>query len=357
MKRTGKRIGLAGATALSMAVLSAGAFAQSNVTVYGLIDAGVEYNNNVPGAGGRPASVVREVSGASAASRWGFRAMEDLGGGLKAVFNLEGGFATDTGAMLQGGRLFGRMAYTGIEGSWGGVTLGRHRNTIYDLFLQYDPTSYATYGLTSMDTNFLGRADNSIRYAFKRDGLSAIALYSLGRDGTIINGSEVPGAAKVGREYSTGINYVTGPASIGVAFDQQYGTSIATQSDYDRRLAIGTKYALGKTKLFAGYQRRQTSTSGNDRKTNLYWLGAEQRITQPLSLTAGLFHTDPSGSPQSATLFTTSLTYSLSTRTNLYVNAAYAKNRGGSNLGVTGFGTVVAGENQTGVVSGIMHVF
>jgi hypothetical protein len=81
---------------LAAAFPATGAHAQTNVQVYGLIDAGVDYiepRHAVPAT-----AMTRVISGGKNTSRWGFRGSEDIGGGLKAVFNLEGGILMDTGA-------------------------------------------------------------------------------------------------------------------------------------------------------------------------------------------------------------------------------------------------------------------
>src|ERR1700712_1126890 len=83
------------------------ASAQSSVTLYGLIDAGFAYTNNVANTGAGPDQQVSKfgmTSGNLQGSRWGLRGQEDLGGGLKAVFTLENGFNITNGTASQGGR-------------------------------------------------------------------------------------------------------------------------------------------------------------------------------------------------------------------------------------------------------------
>ncbi len=82
------------------------AFAQSSVTLYGVLDEGIDYTNNA----GRGA-VWEMASGYAQGSRWGLKGSEDLGGGMKAVFQLENGFDVSSGRLGQGGRMFGRQAY------------------------------------------------------------------------------------------------------------------------------------------------------------------------------------------------------------------------------------------------------
>jgi len=95
------------ATASLLAAAATGANAQTNVTLYGVIDTGVEYITNV--GGGDSLTRMPTLTGGQLPSRFGFRGTEDMGGGLKAVFTLESGFAPDQGTLNQGGRIFGRQ--------------------------------------------------------------------------------------------------------------------------------------------------------------------------------------------------------------------------------------------------------
>src|SRR5262245_13164458 len=93
-----------------LCVLSAPAFAQSSVSLYGVLDEGLNYTST--GGGQR---MVEMASGVPHGSRWGVKGTEDLGGGVKAVFQLESGFDVDSGRAFQGGLLFGRQAYLGLS--------------------------------------------------------------------------------------------------------------------------------------------------------------------------------------------------------------------------------------------------
>ena len=106
--------------ALAMLVYPMAASAQSSLTIYGLFDIGIEAAKSGGG------TTVREISGGSFGSRLGFRGVEDLGGGLSAVFRLENGFVGDSGTLAQGGLIFGREASVGLaKEGFGAVTLGR----------------------------------------------------------------------------------------------------------------------------------------------------------------------------------------------------------------------------------------
>src|SRR6478736_386633 len=146
---------LMGAAALS--------HAQSNVTIYGIVDSGIEYVSN-QAAGGSSFRVPSNTG--TFASRLGFRGNEDLGGGLSAIFTLENGFGTDTGTASQGGRLMGRQSFVGLASKdWGQVTIGRQWTMTFWGMLDSDILGSNIFGSGSLDSYFPNaREDNSIAY-------------------------------------------------------------------------------------------------------------------------------------------------------------------------------------------------
>src|SRR5690606_29488671 len=113
-----------------LASCSTASLAQGNVTIYGLIDTSIRYTSSEQAHGGHKLEM---NDGMITGSRLGIRATEDLGNSLKAIAVLESGFAPDTGASQQGGRLFGRQSYIGLEGEFGKVLLGRPYTVAYDM--------------------------------------------------------------------------------------------------------------------------------------------------------------------------------------------------------------------------------
>ncbi|RZI41890.1 porin [Herbaspirillum sp. HC18] len=108
---------------LALAVLGAFAgvaSAQTNVSIYGVADVGIERTKLSPGQ-----STTRLSSGIQSGSRLGFKGSEDLGGGMSAIFALENGYDISNGALGQGGLLFGRQAWVGLNGGFGAVKFGR----------------------------------------------------------------------------------------------------------------------------------------------------------------------------------------------------------------------------------------
>ncbi|MFB9127526.1 porin [Paraburkholderia dipogonis] len=359
MKLARTHVLLQSVLAASVGLFATCSFAQSNVTLYGIVDGGVSYVTNAGRVNGKNHAATQFLSGGEAADRFGFKGVEDLGGGFKAIFNLENGFSVANGTLQQGGRLFGRQAYVGLQSAYGTLTFGRQKTVIYDYFFALDPLSYFSWSLATQDAQYANRVDNSVKYFANLGPFSVDALFSTGYDATIANGGQVPGEFRVGQEASLGSSFATGPFLMAVAYDLRRGTSTVTQSDKEQRLVVGAYYqALPALKIFAGYKWFNSSVPATAAHSNMYYGGLQYRFTPAFSMSAATYYTDITTASQHPIDFGINAAYLLSKRTNLYAEVNYVKNSNGSNLGVAGFGTgVVAGANQTGVAIGINHLF
>ena len=128
--------------AIALLASMAEAQAQSDITMYGIVDAAVSFAN----AGGNAHSMERLDSAVGPGSRLGFRGNEDLGGGLKAVFTLEMGFDMSSGVFQQGALPWGRQIFVGVGGDGWGVTFGR----------QYSPTLIAMQSIDAFGQAYWG---------------------------------------------------------------------------------------------------------------------------------------------------------------------------------------------------------
>jgi predicted porin len=350
-------------SALALAVLAAlslnnSANAQSNVQVYGLIDAGVEAVNH---AGPNDGSVVRVVSGGKNTSRWGLRGSEDLGGGLKAVFNLEGGILLDTGA--QDGNLFKRQANVGLEGSFGRVIIGRSFTTTYDLVIKFDPLGFAPnyswatsggatgpskYGMT---TAF----DNLVKYSGHTGNFTYGATIGLG---------EQAGSTADGRKYAVGGSWFSGGLGFMAAYEQVNGSTVVATGNRDKTTAfhLGADYRTGAWRYVAGmrgYKQQSGKANTADLRGDTYW-GGITYVTGPVTLTGAVYHINtknlPAAKDADPTMLVARAMYALSKRTDLYLSAAHAKADHGQLVGLSrdDAGT---GTTQTGVTAGIQHRF
>jgi predicted porin len=204
----------------ALGLVALGAHAQSSVTLYGIVDAGIGYQSSSAAlgsnSGGR--SVVKMVNGVWAGSRFGLKGAEDLGGGTKAIFQLEQGFNSATGAQGVTGLAFNRQAYVGMtNAAYGTLTAGRQYTSYYTLLSPYSPTTWLTgaYGahpgdIDSLDT--LYRANNSLVYTSPSlHGLTVSGSYSLGG---------VPGSFNAGSTWSAALQYLNGPFGIAAGFQR-----------------------------------------------------------------------------------------------------------------------------------------
>jgi predicted porin len=332
--------------------------AQSSVTLYGIVDDSIEYLSNVSRSNRQNHSVLHMANGSQDPNRFGLRGVEDLGGGMKAIMVLEGGFNLNTGQSQQNGRLFGRQAYVGLEGSFGTVTFGRQRSLIYDYSPGLDPLSYYSYALPSLDSEYVARADNSIKYAKNIGRLNVSAFFSTGYDATIANGAQVPGAFRVGKEYSVGAGYKANGLNTALVFDQRQGASVSTQGDTERRVTFGASYTIGKFKPYVGYEWYNSSIPSTARRYDLYYGGLQYQAAPELTVSGAIFWEDVTSANQRPYIVAGNLDYLLSKQTHLFAEVGFAKNSNGSAQGLTGYGTaIVPGSNQLGAAVGLAHFF
>lgn len=341
-------------------VVSGGAAAQSSVTLYGLVDSGIEY---VSHAGPNGSSVTKMTSGGKNTSRWGLRGSEDLGGGLKAIFTLESGIAIDTGKLDTDNTLFDRRAYVGLQDkTLGSVRLGRDFTTTYDFMLPFDPMGYApNYSWATSATATGGRKDgmfsratNVIRYDGK------VGPFKVG--GTMALG-EVPGNFKSSSKYDLGLGYEAGKFAAAVTWDRQNGagtsTTPADSVNYIQGIHAGASYDFGALSVYAGYRnyRKTFNTAAAKQLSDMYWLGAAYDFTPAFTLYGAVYKQNIKGDTNAdPILFSLRAQYNLSKRTMAYLSAGYAKARNGQNVSVSR-DLVGYANNQVGVTAGLQHRF
>ncbi|GAB7543893.1 porin [Cupriavidus sp. 8B] len=350
--------------------LPALASAQS-VTLYGVVDTGVEYVNHI-GAASNSVTRMPNLSG-TVPSRWGLRGTEDLGGGLKANFALESGFGPDTGASNQGGRLFGRQAWVGLSNNWGQISFGRQYTMLFWAMLDSDILGPNAYGSSSLDNYFPNaRADNAIAYKGKFGGLTVGATYSFGRDtvnaGPSPSGTNCAGEnaadSKACRGWSALLQYETNWWSVSAAYDSLRGGPGAfgglTNSNLkDDRLVLGGYVLAGNAKAGLGWVARRNEALTASR-SNLYYGGVSYDVTPTVNVAGELYYLKYRNSADKAWLGALRASYAFSKRTSVYATAGYIANGGQSALSVSSAGTGTApapGGKQLGSMVGIKHIF
>lgn len=361
--------------AIAAGMMASTAMAQSQATLYGIIDTGVSVVTNSfnPTTGGVGTTPKMMTLTGSVPSRFGVRGSEDLGNGLSAIYTLESGFSPDTGASGQGGRLFGRQAFVGLKGDWGQVTLGRLTNMTALSMMKSDVMGPNVFALGSIDTYLPNaRSDNAIGYLGSFSGLTVGATYSLGRDsaGTagsrnpsaVFCGGETAGDATACRQVTALLAYDASSFGVSAAYDTMKGGTgagdLPNSNLKDRRAILSGYVMLGQTKLGAGIiDRKKDIVSANAEKSQLYFLGVSHPFSSTLSFDAQVAQHKVKDTDKKSLLTTARLTYSLSKRTALYSTVGHITNSGNAAVAVDAGGFVQPGKNQTGFAAGIRHAF
>lgn len=346
----------------------------TGVQIYGLLDEGVQYLNNAAVAG-KASGNVYELGAGMTTSFFGFRGAEHLGNGTSIVFDLEGGLSPNNGTSLQGGRLFGRQAYVGIEGTFGRLTLGR----------QYTMKSFATapinmfgtgaQGITTLDNGVANpRADNAISYRVSvTKELEVGVNYSFGRDG--VAGTPVSAAAsncggetavfKQCKEESAMAKYTARNWGLESAYERNNGGTAATFGGltnpnlYDSRLILGGYRQIDNVKLAVGLIKRNNMGIATP-KSNLVWVMGTLTTANNIAWDGMLAQLKYDDSPNKAVAVGLRAAYSLSKRTVLYITAETIRNSGTSAISASTLIPVnapPAGGSQTSIITGIKHNF
>jgi predicted porin len=345
---------------LGLAVLGAlshAACAQSNVTVYGSVDAGLRNLTNVNAAG--DSRLTMGSNGTFRSNRLGFKGSEDLGGGLRANFVLESGFNTATGALNNTtGALFQREASVGLSGAFGQVDLGRQYTVAYKTILAFDPFVYRYPSITYALASTAGtRNSNDIQYTGRAGNFTLRAEYALG---------ETAGSVANGSTQALGANYAEGPVRIGASYTkskQNTGSAAApAYRDYDH-YAVGGAYSFGAATASIGYVDEKQATATRDNTAKWTWAGLAYKVGPQLGITGAWYRTKAFNTAASASvgagdgrkdLYMAGVTYDLSKRTVLYSEIDLTKLKGAYAAGGT---TRLNQTRQTGLSFGMMHMF
>jgi predicted porin len=367
------------------------AFAQSSITLYGVIDEGINYTSN---AGDK--SAYQLESGYAQGSRWGLKGSEDLGSGLKAIFDLENGFDVNSGGLQEGARIFGRQAFVGLTAAnYGTLTLGRQYDSVVDYLA---PTTangnWGGYLLShpydndNTDNSF--RVNNTVKYmspsfaglqfggtySFSNEtGFANNRTYSLG--GQYTNGGLLVGAAYLDannpglttdgsiatddanfiserlRIFGGGINYTFGAATVGFAYSN---TNVGQPSASDTSVYVGAITPPNGGTLTA-LKFQNFEVNGKYQFTPAFFVGVQYVYTA-----ATMDATSGNENPKYHT-FGLMADYNLSKRTDFYFQAAYQKVAGDKtdtvldDAYIPGAAGASSSSNQVTVRAAIRHQF
>ncbi|RDU96634.1 porin [Trinickia dinghuensis] len=357
---------------LAAALMSAGviAHAQSSVTLYGRIDAGLEYMSGIPNAtGGGSSSRFRAESGDWGTSLWGMKGVEDIGGGNQVVFKLENGFNAMTGGLQS--TLFNRWATVGLSNeNYGTFTMGRMlyiSNGVWD----FDPFGQSSWSSASLvrGRNWPQSSNNVAYQSPKWNGFDFYGQYSLSND-TNWNGNN---AAGQGREDGLQLTYTNTLFQVRGIYDEirnpANGTLNGTDGafSYSREYTAAANVFLGQFKLQGAYQAIRTSGAkglgiGTPSSLDHEWGGVVWQATPALAAIGAVYHVNGNNGAGNATMYTIGGSYNLSKRTLLDIQIASVHNSKNANFsleanGVSNPDNPLAGHSQSGVYAGIQHSF
>ena len=366
---------------------AASASAQSSVTIYGIIDAATVYTDNQNAAGGSKMSL---DAGQMATSRWGIKGSEDLGGGLKANFNLEGTLANDTGAagagfgpgpsalcpttptscpLAQGGgsssSLFDRLSWVGLSGNFGSVTFGRNNILGVDSVGLADPLSLAHAGnnpnvaivalnIASLHGNFgtngggsALRQNNSVKYLTPMvSGFGAAAMYGFGEKAGDSSANSYKGLSGY---------FTDGKSGIALAY--------ATLEDATAASTLTQWGGGGKLKMDAFTFKltyAQTEVNTTNRKLEVIGAGVDYALSATTTLTGAYYNTKRSGDVSAkADQYIIMPKYAFSKRTTAYASYTYAKagSTAAKDVGLA-LGIIGGGQSDANRLAvGVMHAF
>lgn len=310
--------------ALAVLAASGAAMAQSSVQIYGVADlwfGSVSVKEN--GVKQYPESQTGLFDGGVSNSRFGFKGSEDLGGGLKANFQLEQGFNLDSGSTSSAG--FNRQAWVGFSGGFGEVRLGKAYSAFDDvsgLAASVFDSDLAPINNVFYTTAAADAFPNTVKYTTPSfGGFTGSFSYSFGEDKDPANG-----ISKASKLYSLSGLYENGPIAVGVGY-LKADTDVQDVPDASATRLAGS-YDLGVAKLLATYGRGKASFAGLTDKATEWELGADVPLASNLALSVGYARTSVKSNGvkvEKASSFGAALAYSLSKRTTVYAGVNNTK--------------------------------
>ncbi len=375
-----------------LSVFAISAQAQSSVTLYGSLDAGIVYANN---AGGH--STWNQGSGALSDTYFGLKGSEDLGGGLHAIFTLENGFNLNNGKDTEAGTMFNRQAYVGLQSNqYGTLTLGRQYDSMVDFVAPLSDTgsgfgnNLAAHPFDNDNLDHSFSIKNSVKYQS--------ASYAGFKFGGLYGFSNDAGQFANNRAWSVGASYGIGQLNFAAAYLQMNnsrtvsnsggansagaGNNFNLSAETQRTVGAGVNYTYGPAtagfvwthtqyeNLIAGGQGGNIVgfPSGMNLHMDNFELNGRYALTPALALDASYTFTngkvkgaDGSGDPKWHTV-SLQADYSLSRRTDVYVQGVYQHASGEmgnlrQNVAMINTLSPSTTQNQVAATVGLRHRF
>jgi predicted porin len=337
------------------------AHAQSSVTLYGRVAAGLDYITNVATPNGSK-NAFRFGSNQYGASFLDIAGQEDIGAGTKIVFKMEDMFLQGTGQVI-GDALWNRYAYVGVSNdTYGSLWAGR-------AMVLSDETEWYLDPFVAQQTSVL----NFSRYRGTGQALNALTYNSPDIHGLyfrVQNGfGNTAGNFQASRTFGASAKYSLGGLSLYGDYDERRDASGNFSGLYSnsRQYMAGVTYQLQAWKFYTGYQQLVSSgshtvvdstNSVGATRANQEWVGVTYQLNPALQLQAAWYHTNVNHGGGTANLGALGATYNLSKSTFIYATVGAMFNGANAAFPVeTQDSPPEQGHNQQGGYVGIMHMF
>lgn len=370
----------------SIAILMASATltpaqAQTSVTVYGSLDSGLFHQNTsaatLSGKAADTGSITKLKDGGIYTSSWGIRGSEDLGGGYKSNFKLQGVFDSSTGKLgltdttgVAG--VFNQFTTIGISGPFGSVVAGRQIVPMIYAMAETDVRSAQYFG--SILTAWIGM-NTAAGWSGANTNAPIGALYdsnALVYQSPVFYGFEAAlelalgngnGGIRAGSRESAVLKYSNGGLKLAAAYyngrdTNPSPTTVPSGVNNNRFMYLGGLYNINNFQVSASVGNGKNPANHGQADIDLYSVGFGYRYSPLLKFSSGIYHLkDKNSSANRSTEYALGLEYSLSRRTMLYAQLAYVNNKGSMNQMIEYGAPTAPGRGTTGEMIGIRHTF
>ena len=372
-----KKIALKQVFALGVIAMASGfACAQtSSVQLYGIVDVAYRHTTNEGPASDPGRSLNKLEGGGMSQSRWGINVTEDLGGGLKAIANLENRFTADDGSLVTGQPYFSQ-SWLGLQGGFGRITMGRQYNILFDLvtstYASYPYSPYMEVYKPEIGFALGARQNNMLKYMAEVGPVRGALQYSF--DEKSPTGGKTMGgylryaanglAAGVGyqdyevgsgkkiKAWTLGGSYRTGPWYFNLGYGENKVDALTSPVDF---AVLGAMWQGTINGGFGG----PAFLAAN--KRTIYKVGAGYQVTPQLNVGAHYFHAKQSGNTAAAdataNFFTAAADYALSKRTDAYLEIDNTRLKGNVSLSSAAANGANGAKSRNGFTVGIRHRF
>ncbi|CAG4918804.1 porin [Paraburkholderia gardini] len=365
----------------TMATLGSTAYAESSVTLYGVLDSGLLYQSTSAASFNPAAKNLGRVyalkDGGIYSSVWGLKGTEDIGGGYSVHFRLQGAFTSNTGALRLSdtpgvSALFNQEASVGVSGPFGSLNAGRQFAPMAYALAETDVRGGQYFG--SILTTWLGMNQSAGWVGTSTNGplgalydSNAIVYNSPRFAGVSVALEYAPGGVAGSFQGGTRESAVLKYANYGLSLAAIYynghdtnpgATTVATGRDNNRFVYAGAEYTTHGFSVSASYANGRDPSRPNVVDLDMYSGGLGYRFSPALKLTGGIYYLkDTNNSANKSLEFAAGVEYSLSKATILYAQAGHVNNEGTMTTSITYGAPVAPHSGSTAVNLGLRHNF